>query len=207
MFGLKPTNTKFFDHFEALARLIVQTTEQVERYFIDFDRRNEYVAKVKELEHQADEVTHDAMALLHKSFITPFDRGDIRRLLKALDDVIDFMDAAMGRCGIYAVEVNRPAARELAGILVKIGKAVQEAVGALRNMRDSKTLLAHCIEINRLENESDSIHHAFLTELFKPGSEPLEVIKWKEICGHLEQAVDCCEDVANVIEGIVLENA
>ena len=105
MFSFKPKNTKFYDHFERLAAIIVETAEQVERYFIDFDRRTEYVQKVKELEHQADEVTHQAMALLHKSFITPFDRGDIRRLLMSLDDVIDFMDSAMGRCQIYDVQV------------------------------------------------------------------------------------------------------
>ena len=207
MFSFKPKNTKFYDHFERLAAIIVETAEQVERYFIDFDRRTEYVQKVKELEHQADEVTHQAMALLHKSFITPFDRGDIRRLLMSLDDVIDFMDSAMGRCQIYDVQVNRPAAREIAGVLVKIGEAVQQAVGSLRNLHNSEAILQHCIEINRLENESDSIHHAFLAELFKTESNPLDVIKWKEICGHLEESVDRCEDVANVIEGIVLENA
>lgn len=204
---LKPTNNKFFEHFEGVADRIVRSAEICSAYLSAGGDPKPMAQKVKDLEHEADEITHAAMELLHQSFITPIDRGDIRRLVQCLDDVVDLIDSVANRLVLYEIREPLPAARSIGQVVVAAGGVVQQAVRALRHVRDREPILKLCIEIHRQENESDRLHHEALAQLFKSGMDALAVIKWKEILERLETAVDRCEDVANLVEGIVLENA
>jgi predicted phosphate transport protein (TIGR00153 family) len=161
--------------------------------------------RVKEVEHQGDEITHSVIERLHQSFITPMDRDDIHLLISRLDDVLDLIDATAERIWLYNVRSVRPEAQEFAGVLEKAVEEIGGAVRGLRNMGDRPRLIAHCTEINRLENAGDRILRRAMAQLFQDTSDPIEVIKWKEIYDNLENAIDRCEDVANIIEGVALE--
>src|SRR6266542_3063549 len=148
-------------------------------YFTDVPRKCQ---EIKDVEHRGDDITHKAFSRLHTQFITPFDRSEIHRLLSRIDDVLDLADAAAERLGLYDVDTVLPEARELAAIL------------------DA------CKEMNVLENQADSLTRRTMAKLFKRGNDPLTVMKWKEIIDLIEDATDRAEDVANVIEGDVLEH-
>jgi hypothetical protein len=203
---LMPKTDTFFDHFEKQAAHSVEGVRLLKELFEDFTDVQRKVQEIKDVEHRADDVTHRAFELLYTQFITPFDRADIHRLLSAIDDVLDLADAAAERLGLYDVGDVVPEARELAGVLLAQTRKMQEAVHGLRNVKDSKVILDACMEMNALENQADTLLRKALAHLFKSGSEPLRVIKWKEILDLIETATDRCEDVANIIEGVVLEN-
>jgi uncharacterized protein Yka (UPF0111/DUF47 family) len=147
------------------------------------------------------------MSLLHRSFITPLERGDLRRLILAMDEVVDYMDDAVRRMALYEVESILPEVCAMGKVMLDLARAVRDAVHELRNVRKKNRILQHCIEIQRLEGVGDHLHHIALSALFKNGADPLFVIKWKEIIDLIEMAMDSAEEVAHVIEGIVLENA
>ena len=173
--------------------------------FTDVPRK---CAAIKEVEHRADDITHRAFARLHTQFITPFDRAEIHRLLSRIDDVLDLADAASERLGLYDIEQVLPEARELAGVLVAQAEKMTEAVRGLRTFKkDSHAVLDACREMNVLENQADTLTRQTMAKLFRRGSDALTVMKWKEIIDLLESATDRAEDVANVIEGVVLEHA
>ena len=207
MFKLTPTNNRFYDLFDRAAELQVcaatQFLDLVEN-FGDLARRAE---EIKRVEHELDQVVHDTMKLLHSSFITPIERGDIRRLIQALDSVADGINAASSRLALYEIEQVFPSAQALAKVLLDACMAVQEAVRRLRQIPKLEGVLNLCVEINRLEDQADQIYREALAQLFKSGLDPLMVIKWKEIYEFVESATDCCEDVADMVEVIVLENA
>lgn len=159
------------------------------------------------MEHEADRITHEAMELLHRSFITPVERGDLRRLILALDEVVDYLDDAARRIALYEVGAILPEVCAMGKVVVDLARAVQTAVHDLRNLRKKNRILEDCIEIQRLENLGDHLHHIALASIFKTGMDPVMVIKWKEIVDLIELAMDAAEEVAHVIEGIVLENA
>lgn len=206
MFTLTPKNRIFYDSFDSMTEIIVQASQNLVDFLTNFDRPEQFAQRIKSLEHDADQVLHETMALLHRSFITPIERGDIRRLCRSLDDIVDFMDAASSRISLYEIKTIIPEAIALARILLDASKVVRSAVSSIRNLKDGEAILNHCIEINRFENEGDKINHGALATLFKSGMDPLTVIKWKEILEDIETAIDRCEDVANVVEGIVHEN-
>jgi len=163
---------------------------------------------VKDVEHRADDITHRAFARLHTQFITPFDRGEIHRLLSRIDDVLDLADAAAERLGLYDIDQVIPEARELVTVLVAQTQKMQDAIRGLRRMKqDPSSILEACKEMNALENQADAITRQTMARLFRRGNDPLTVMKWKEIIDLLEDATDRAEDVANVIEGVVLEHA
>jgi uncharacterized protein len=207
MFNFLPRNTKFFDYFDRDTDLLVRTAEQFRSFLESFDNATEHSRKLKELEHEADTVTHEAMALLHRSFITPLERGDLRRLILALDDVVDYLDDAARRIALYEIKAILPEVCAMGKVVVDLVRAVQAAVHDLRHLREKNQILQHCIEIQRLENVGDHLHHIALASIFKTGMPPLAVIQWKEIIDLIETAMDSAEEVAHVIEGIVLENA
>jgi predicted phosphate transport protein (TIGR00153 family) len=207
MFKLIPANTKFFEHFDRIAEILVRAAERFHAFLCQFEHPTRHADEVKRLEHEADEITHEAMELLHSSFITPIERGDIRRLIEGLDDIVDFMDDAARRIVLYEITEVLPEARDLSKVLVLATKEVQKAVSDLRILRKKNDLLQHCIEIRRLENEGDHINHEAIAKLFKSKMEPFTVLKWKEIIIDIETAIDRCQDVANVVEGIVLEHS
>jgi predicted phosphate transport protein (TIGR00153 family) len=164
-------------------------------------------ARIKEIEHETDVITHACVERLHKTFITPFDRDDIHRLITRMDDVMDYIDSAAIAVMLYELTDMTPPVRELADVLVRSTESVAVAVSGLKNVKQSKAILDACIEVNRLENEGDEILRGALAELFRGAKDPLLVLKWKEVYEALENATDRCEDVANVIEGVVLEHA
>jgi len=207
MFNFLPRNTKFFDYFDRDTEILVRTAESFCRFLESSGDPKEDSKKLKALEHEADRVTHEAMALLHRSFITPLERGDLRRLILALDEVVDYLDDAARRIALYEVGVILPEVCAMGKVVVDLARAVQTAVHDLRNLRKQNRVLEHCIEIQRLENLGDHLHHIALASMFKTGMDPLTVLKWKEIVDLIESAMDAAEEVAHVIEGIVLENA
>ena len=163
--------------------------------------------RVKAVEHQGDEITHAVIERLHQTFITPIDRDDMHRLISRMDDVLDLIEASSERIWLYELRTIEPEARAFADVLVKSVQAVGDAVRCLRDLRDREALSAHCTEINRLENEGDQLLRRAVARLFHDSTDPIHVIKWKEIYDNLENAIDRCEDVANVIEGVALEYA
>jgi predicted phosphate transport protein (TIGR00153 family) len=204
---LMPKTDTFFDFFEKQAALTVEGVRLLKELLEDFTEVQRKVEEIKAVEHRADDVTHRAFELLHTRFITPFDRADIHRLLSRIDDVLDLADAAAERLWLYDVGSVLPEARELAGVLLAQARKMQDAVHGLRDIKDSKVILDACLEINALENQADTLLRQALAHLFRSGSDTLRVIKWKEILDLIETATDRAEDVANVIEGVVLENA
>jgi predicted phosphate transport protein (TIGR00153 family) len=165
------------------------------------------VAEITELEHQGDTITHQIMAQLHRTFVTPFDREDIALLAHTMDDVTDFIHAAADAMLIYKIDQPSQRAKELANIIVQQVAEVEKAVAGLRHRAKLKQILELCVEINRLENMADRIFRSAMAELFDDTVDITQVIKWREIYEHMESATDRCEDVANVLEGVALKHA
>ena len=205
-FSLIPKEQSFFDLFEKAsdilleaARLLVQTMEH-------FDGVIANAQRMERLEHEGDQITHDIMARLNKTFITPLDREDIHQLASALDDVLDFIEATTERFVLYKIKTITPFAKEMAEVVAKQVEEIHHMMPKLRSM-NQKEILQHCIEINRLENTGDRLLRNAVVALFDSKSDPLEVMKWRELYELMETANDKSEDVAVAIEGIVLKNA
>src|SRR5512138_2500184 len=205
---LMPKSDDFFTDFEAQAAATVEGARLLKALLDDFTDVPAKCQAIKDVEHRGDDITHRAFARLHTQFITPFDRAEIHRLLSRIDDVLDLADAAAERLGLYDIDQVLPEARELASVLVAQAVKMAEVVRGLRTFRKgSAAVLDGCREINALENQADSLSRRTMAKLFRRGSDPLNVIKWKEIIDLIESATDRAEDVANVIEGVVLEHA
>jgi predicted phosphate transport protein (TIGR00153 family) len=205
---LMPRSDDFFSDFEAQAAAVVEGAVLLKDLLDDFTDVPRKCQAIKDVEHRADDITHKAFERLHTQFITPFDRSEIHRILSRIDDVLDLADAAAERLGLYDIDTVLPEARELATVLVEQSRKMEEAVKGLRNMKkDPETILAACQEMNKLENQADTLTRKTMAKLFKRGNDPLTVMKWKEIIDLIEDATDRAEDVANVIEGVVLEHA
>jgi predicted phosphate transport protein (TIGR00153 family) len=160
--------------------------------------------EIKEIEHKCDFLTHEIIQRLHRTFVTPLDREDIHTLARSLDDVMDAIDASAAIVRLYQIGVVRPDARELARIIMASADQVVKAIKALERR---KGVAEPAVEINRLENEADRAHQNAVRRLFEEERDPIVIIKWKEILDFLEDATDRCEDVANVLEGVVVKHA
>ena len=204
---LMPKSDEFFDDFDAQCAVTVEGARMLHALLSDFRDVPARVQALKDIEHKGDEVTHTAFNRLHKQFITPFDRGQIHTLLSRIDDVLDLANAAAARIHYYEIQSSLPDATELARLLVLSAEKVKEVVAALRLIKKPEQILAGCKEIKRLETQADEALRAGLGRLFKSGSDPLTIIKWKEIYDLIETATDKCQGVANVIEGVVLEHS
>jgi uncharacterized protein len=202
-----PREEDFFGLFERHAALTVEGAKEMRRLVQGDGNISALAARIKELEHETDVITHTCVERLHKTFITPLDRDDIHRLITRMDDVMDYIEAAAISVSVYDITEMTAPARALADVLVRATEAVAVAVAGLKNLKQADTILQACIEVNRLENEGDDILRNALADLFRGATDPLLVLKWKEIYEALENATDRCEDVANVIEGVVLEHA
>lgn len=208
MFGfLKPRENRFFELFGEIAVLTVEAAQEFHRMISDLSHAESHGRTIKDIEHKADEVTHRTIELLHTVFITPLDRDDIHLLIKKMDDIIDFIDAAAQRIFLYGVVKMTPEAEGLARVCVESALKVQSAVSGLNNLKDQETIIKDCVEINRLENEADQLLRSAVAKLFREEADTRQLIKLKEIYELLETVTDRCEDVANIIEGIVLEYA
>jgi predicted phosphate transport protein (TIGR00153 family) len=171
------------------------------------ERTKQLYNEIKEAETAADGITHDTIKRLHENWITPFDRDDIHSLISRMDDVLDLIEAAAERLVLYQVSAASPEAVELGELLVKSCVTLARAVGLLNTMARAPEILELCVEVNRLENEADTVHRRAMADLFRAGNDPLLVMKWRDIFDGLESATDRCEDVANILEGVVLEYA
>jgi len=202
-----PKEEKFFDLFYELAIKI----EEAGELFLDMVEHYEYseqkIAKLKELEQEADVITHRTYEKMHKTFLTPIDREDIYALVNKMDSILDMIEASAARMSLYKVKVPAKEIIDQAKILNKAIKKVKYIVHAMKNMKNAKMILDACVEINTLENEGDIVMRMTMTRLFEQEKDPIELIKWKEIFERIEEAIDVCEDVANVVEGIVLKYA
>ena len=214
MFGLLPTNLEFFDLFDQAARNAVRSAELLlELATSDEPRRPELVGAIKEKEHTGDRLTHETLARLEKTYLTPIDRDDIHALITQIDDIVDYVDAAGQRLMIYKIETITPAFQEHCRSLLKATRSLVEAVAGLRFLKNrakpssGTTIEQAIIAVHEAENEGDDVHHRSLGELFECGFDPFQVIKWKELYEIVEQAVDCCEDVANTVQGILIKVA
>ena len=207
-FSLIPKDMEFYDLFEQETSNLVVAAKKLVDFFGNCENMEAKAKELKDLEHQGDVITHEIIARAHQSFVTPIDREDITQLAHSLDDVMDFIEAAGRTANLYHIAQPREPARQLARIVVKMAVKLNEVVPRLRRHGQFPWILEQCVEINTLENEADDVQHAALAELFEVcSSDACEVIKWREIYGHLENATDRGEDVANVLEGIVLKHA
>lgn len=208
MFGrFLPRETSFFDFFEQHAALTIEGTKEFLSLVTTGANINAKCRRISDIEHETDTITHRCVEALHKTFITPIDRDSIHRLITRMDDVMDFVEAAAERVELYELTVMTADVRDLSDALHRAAVQVEAAVRGLRDLKDPNATLKLCIDINRLENEADAILRRSVARLFKEEKDPIMVIKWKEVYENLESATDRCEDVANIIEGVILEHA
>jgi len=206
-FPFIPREEKFFDLFEDSAQNMVKAAQGLKEMIDTWQNVDGRVAEITELEHVGDTITHQIMAQLHRTFITPFDREDIALLAHTLDDVTDFIHAACDAMLLYKVDYPSQRAKELADIIVQAASEIEKAMPGLRSRAELKQILRYCVEINRLENMADRVFRSAMAELFDDSTDMAQVIKWREIYEHMEAATDRCEDVADVLEGVALKHA
>src|SRR5690348_6258867 len=200
-----PRDTKFFDLFADVAQNLGEGARLLKRTLDDFKDVESRIQELKRIEHRGDDMTHNILTKLNQTFITPFDREDIYRLASSLDDVLDFIYAAGVRLIMYKITSAPEAASLLAEIVVRQTDQLTAAVSRLEKKHDN--VLENCVEINRLENEADSVARAAIGVLFEKEKDPISLIKLKELYEVLETATDKAEDAANVLEGVVLKSA
>jgi uncharacterized protein len=201
--SLVPQNREFFrllerasDNAVVIARGLVHLLEQ-------FPSNGTKLREIKELEHEGDRLTREVVDLLNRTFVTPFDRDDIYKLATAIDDVCDHVDEAAGNIAGYDVDQIRPKASEQAQVILRSAEKLDEAVKLLEGFKDSSRQL-HALR--DLEDEGDRLNRAAVSELFSSGEDPIGIIRWKDIHEQLEEAVDACENAADVLEAILVKN-
>jgi uncharacterized protein len=205
--SLMPREQKFFDLFEEATKNIYEAAKLLKEMVDSWEFIDSRVAEITEMEHRGDTITHQIMSLLHRTFVTPFDREDIALLAHTMDDIVDFIHASADAMFIYKIQAPTQRAKELADIIVQGSAEMVKAVACLRKRSDFKIMLERCVEMNRLENVADRIYRAAIGELFNNTADLVQIIKWREIYEHMETATDRCEDVANVLEGVALKHA
>ena len=203
MFRLIPRDNSFFAMFSAMSDNLIAGARTLVDLFANYQDVEKQIEQIHRIEREGDELTHAILTKLNQTFITPFDREDIHELASKLDDVLDFINAAGARIVMYRITTPPPAAGELAAIILKQCQELQQAVSL---MQKNGNILAHCVEINRLENEADQVSQQAIARLFEREKDPINLIKIKELLECLERATDKAEDVANVLETVVLKN-
>ena len=205
--SLLPREGRFFVLFDDSARNAADVAQKLKDMIYNWENAEKDVASIIEMEHKGDGITHEIIALVHKTFVTPFDREDIALLAHSLDDIVDFIESAADSMKLYEIKEPTARAKELADIIVQTTIEVREAISELRRKVDLKQILKRSVEINRLENMADQIYREALAELFHDSKDITYIIKWREIYEYMETATDRCEDVANVLEGVALKYA
>jgi hypothetical protein len=207
MFQFFPKDEKFFDLLERASMNLSKGAKAFRNMLQDYTDIEHKVRHIKDLEHEGDIITHEIFDKLNRTFITPIDREDIHKITSEIDDVLDYVLGTADRMLLYKVKVPTPQATKMVDILITAIEEMGKAIHSLKDLKRSRRTLDYCIEINRLENEGDSIHRSVIADLFSDGKDPVEIIKWRDIYNHLENAIDKCEDVADAIESIVVKNA
>ena len=203
MFNLIPKDTSFFRMFSAMSDNLIAGARTLVDLFADYRDVERKIDEVHKIERDGDEMTHAILTKLNQTFITPLDREDIHQLASKLDDVLDFINASAARIAMYRITAPPPAAGEIARIILMQCQELQKAVSL---MQKNGNILVHCVEINRLENEADLVAQQAIAKLFECEKDPINLIKIKELLEFLERATDKAEDVANVLETVVLKN-
>lgn len=207
MFNLSPKEDKFFDMFVTYAETIHKSSVLLKEFLMDVSNPREKYKVIKDLEHQADTHLHDLFEELNKSFITPIDREDIHMIGRTLDDIIDKIDVTSSRIVMFNVTEVRPQAIAFADVIIQATKQVISLMTELKVMKKSKALPEIIKDINLLEDNGDLIFREAVSELFNGQTDTLEVIKWKEIFEKLEGSLNSCENLANIVDGVVMKNA
>jgi uncharacterized protein len=202
-FRLIPREEKFYKDFQALAEELKRGAALLESMLAPDRPVWDKADEIKEVEHKCDFLTHEVIQRLNRTFVTPIDREDIHALARSLDDVMDAIDASATLVRLYRLTNVRFGARELARIITLSADQLRLALDA---MEQHEGIITHAVEINRLENEADRTHQQAVSRLFDDEHDPLLVMKWKETLDFLEEATDRCEDVANVLEGVVVKH-
>jgi len=203
-FRLIPREERFYDDFTAMALQIRHGAELLDQMMAPDRPIWDKADEIKEVEHKCDFLTHEIIQRLNRTFVTPLDREDIHELARSLDDVMDAIDASASIVRLYHIESVRPGARELTRLVLD---SADQVVGAIKALEKRNGVAECAVEINRLENEADRAHQAAVQALFNEEKDAIVIMKWKEILDFLEQATDRCEDVANVLEGVVVKHA
>jgi predicted phosphate transport protein (TIGR00153 family) len=208
MFGrLMPHEGNFFELFNAHAERIVEGSRELAAMLTTFTELELRAQHIDGAERAADKITHETITLLHKTFITPFDRDQIHKLITSMDDILDLMQDVAESVVLYDIRKITPEAKQLAEICQMCCERVRSAVGLLKNIKDADAILKTCQEIDRLESDADRVMRSAMSKLFRDEADVKQLIKLRTIYELLETITDRCEDVANVIEGIVLENS
>ncbi len=206
MFRIFPREETFLPQFGRAAQVIVDAARVLDSMAEEPGTGVDRAAEIKRLEHQGDQIAHETFDLLNRTWITPIDREDIHVLVKNLDDVLDYIDAAASRIVLYKITTTTPELKKITAVIVQSAIAIQKALALLSDLKHSRQILEACVEINRLENEADTVAQLAIGKLFAEATDPIEVIKWKEIYDFVEGATDRCEDVANTLEAIVIKS-
>lgn len=204
---LMPSEGKFFELFTQHGDLCIKGAKEMVALMTDFNDLDHRVHAIESIEKQADKVTHETLDLLHKTFITPLDRDDIHKLITRMDDILDLLEDAAQTISLYDIKAVTPEAKRLAELCLAGAEKVRHAVSLLDNMDNSLQILTLCEEIDRLESDADHVLRAAISKLFREEPDVRTLIKLKAIYEILEMVTDRCEDVANIIEGIIVENA
>jgi len=201
-----PREEKFYDLFEELADKIEEGGKLFLDMLLNYDSFETRLGRLKEIEHEADIITHRTYEKMHTTFLTPIDREDIYALVNKMDSILDMTEAAAIRMSLYKIKAPKKELFQQARILNEATAKVKLIVRGLRDMKNARMILDACVEINTLENAGDQILRATMARLFEHETDPFELIKWKDIFERFEEALDICEDVSNIVEGIVLKN-
>jgi len=203
---LIPREEKFFDLFDELAEKIEEGVKAFLEMLNNYDSFDSHLARLKSIEHEADIITHTTYEKMHKTFLTPLDREDIYALVNKMDCILDMTEATAVRMSLFHIKTPRPEIIEQAVLLAEATKKVKILVHGLRDMKNAPQVLEACVEINTIENLGDALLRNVMAKLFEQENDPIELIKWKDIFERFEEALDVCEDVSNIAEGIVLKN-
>lgn len=200
---LFPKETDFFVYFDRQADLVVRASSALKKWV---DDGVDQAQSIKSIEHEGDLVTHECIEMLHKTFITPFAREEIHRLISCLDDILDYIDEVSERLSIYKITLMTEEAKALVHVLYLISKEIAPMLAKLRELKINQETKETIVKINALENRGDSLYLNALKTLFEKKTDPIEIIKWKEIYDRIEDAIDGAEEVAYIVEGIILES-
>lgn len=201
---LIPRDSQFYDLFAQVASRMSGSATLLHEMFKDPRKIEQNVASIKTLEHEADNLTHDTIDRINRTFVTPFDREDIHALAGHLDEVVDLIDGCARRVSIFHVKESRQHSVILSEVLVRATRAIEDSV---KKMKDPKAVMAANRQLKMLEEEGDAVYHEAVENLFSTSTDAIEVIKWKELLDKIEDAIDQCEDVGNTLQSIALKNA
>lgn len=207
MFNLSPKEDKFFDYFIQFGETATEAAEILKNLTNDLREAEIKFREIEEVEHKGDKLLHEIMEALNKTFITPIDREDIYEIAKALDDIVDNIEATASRFIMFNVTETREAAKVLAELILQSCKEVTKLMKAFKTMKKSQNVITSIIEINRMEDQGDNDFRVAVRALFTSDIPTLEVIKWREIYEFYEQTLDACEDVSDIVEGVVMKHA